>query len=108
MQIWNMVCCRKIHDEWNVLAGITTNWPFVLIWILIVALQFLIIKIGGYAFRLTPDGLTMEQHIWATVLALSVFPVNMICKCIPDRWSPKLGEDSTFERHEAKRLGLNK
>ena len=105
MQIWNMVCCRKIHDEWNVLAGITTNWPFVFIWILIVALQFLIVNIGSLAFRLTPDGLTNEQHIYATVLALSVFIVNALIKCVPDRFSPKLGEDSVFERAEAKRRG---
>lgn len=105
MQVWNMVCCRKIHDEWNVLSGITTNWPFVFIWILILALQFVIVAIGSTAFRLSDYGLDMTQHIIATVLALSVFIINALCKCIPDRWSPQLGKDSVYDRAEAKRLG---
>jgi len=104
MQIWNMVCCRKIHDEFNFLSGITTNWPFVFIWLLIVVLQFFIVAYGSKAFRLSPDGLGWEQHLQAIVIGLSVVIVNAIIKCIPDRFSPKLGEDSVFERHEAKRL----
>lgn len=57
MQIWNMVCCRKIHDELNILSGITTNLSFLFIWLLIIVLQVFIIAYGSVAFRLSPDGL---------------------------------------------------
>merc|ERR1712196_505726 len=105
MQIWNMVCCRKIHDEFNILSGITTNLTFVFIWLLIIVLQMVIIAYGSVAFRLSPAGLSWEQHVLALVIAFSVVIVNAFIKCIPDRWAPKLGEDSVFDRAEAKRLG---
>lgn len=28
MQITNMVCCRKVHDEWNIIEGLKTNLIF--------------------------------------------------------------------------------
>jgi len=102
-----MVCSRKIHDEFNVLEGISTNWTFLVIWVIILFLQFLIIAYGSVAFRLSPHGLSMIQHGEAVVVALSVFIVNALIKFIPDRWAPSLGKDSVFERREAKRLAGN-
>jgi len=42
MQIFNMICCRKVHDEWNVLEDINTNITFILLWLLIIGGQVLI------------------------------------------------------------------
>jgi len=42
MQIFNMICCRKIHDEFNIFDGIFTNPMFVILWLLIMAGQILI------------------------------------------------------------------
>lgn len=100
-----MVCSRKIHDEFNVLDGILTNYTFVVIWFIIVVLQFIIIWIGGVAFRISPRGLDPIQHAMAILVALSVFIVNAILKFVPDRYAPQLGKDSVFDRNEAKRLG---
>ena len=36
MQIWNMVCSRKIHDEFNVFEGMFSNVMFLAVWALIV------------------------------------------------------------------------
>ena len=36
LQIWNMVCARKIHDEWNVFEDIHKNVPFLIVWLFIV------------------------------------------------------------------------
>lgn len=41
-QIFNMICSRKIHDEFNIFEGIHTNWMFIGVWILILVLQVLI------------------------------------------------------------------
>lgn len=106
LQIWNMVCSRKIHDEFNVLEGITTNYTFVVIWIIIVVLQFVIIAVGSVAFRLSPHGLDIIQHVEAIAVALSVFIVNAFIKCIPDRFAPSLGQDSVFAAAEDRRKKL--
>lgn len=35
MQIFNMICCRTIHDELNIFKGVHTNFMFILIWVII-------------------------------------------------------------------------
>ena len=106
MQIWNMVCARKIHDEINILSGILTNCMFVIVWIIIVVCQIAIMSIGGRAFSLHTDGLSWQQHAQAIGIAASVFVWDFILKFLPDRWFSKLalGEDSVFERNERLRL----
>lgn len=37
MQIFNMLCARKIHDEWNIFDGLIKNYIFIILWLLIVA-----------------------------------------------------------------------
>merc|ERR1719238_488173 len=39
MQIFNMLCARKINDEWNFLEGVHTNPMFIMVMIFIVGLQ---------------------------------------------------------------------
>ncbi len=36
MQIWNMVCARKIHDELWIFEGMSKNVPFIIVWAIIV------------------------------------------------------------------------
>jgi len=43
MQVVNMVCARKIHDEWNIFAGFFDNFVFLAVWIIILGLQVVII-----------------------------------------------------------------
>jgi len=104
LQIWNMVCSRKIHDELNIFEGISTNYTFVVIWFIIVVLQFVIIQIGGKAFRISKKGLSWQQHALAIGVALSVFIFNFLVKFIPDRFAPQMGQDSVFDRKEKERL----
>ena len=42
MQVFNMICCRKIHDEWNVFEGIHKNLIFCSLWVIIIGGQVLI------------------------------------------------------------------
>ena len=61
MQIWNMICARKIHDEINIFSGILTNYLFVIVWITIVICQ-IAISFSGRTFKLHEDGLSWQQH----------------------------------------------
>lgn len=36
MQVFNMICSRKINDEVNIFRGITTNASFIIVWTIIV------------------------------------------------------------------------
>jgi calcium-translocating P-type ATPase len=50
MTLFNWVNCRKLYHEWNALDGITTNIPFIIIWISCLGLQLLVVEaaaLGG-------------------------------------------------------------
>ena len=99
LQIWNMVCSRKIHDELNVFAGICSNLPFLLVWAFIVLMQLALIQWTGKFFHLHTDGLSWEQQLEAIVFALSVFIVNFILKLMPDSIICfQVGPDSVYDR----------
>lgn len=57
MQIFNMICCRKIHDEWNIFDGITTNPMFLILWFAIIGGQVLITTFGNEVFQTCYKGL---------------------------------------------------
>jgi magnesium-transporting ATPase (P-type) len=42
MQIFHMVCCRKVHDEFNIFQDLQTNVTFIILWLLIIGGQVLI------------------------------------------------------------------
>jgi Ca2+ transporting ATPase len=50
MQIFNMICARKIHDEWNIFEGIHTNLIFIAIWFVIIGGQVIITTFGQRVF----------------------------------------------------------
>ena len=35
MQLFNMIPSRKVHDEWNIFAGLFTNFTFIVIFLII-------------------------------------------------------------------------
>jgi len=57
MQIFNMICARKIHDEWNIFEGIQKNPTFCVLWFVIIGGQVLITQVGSLVFVCSPDGL---------------------------------------------------
>lgn len=36
LQIFNMLNARKINDEKNIFTGISSNWMFIAVWVIIV------------------------------------------------------------------------
>lgn len=103
MQIWNMVCARKIHDEFNIFEGMHKNFMFIAVWAFIVIGQ-IAISFSGRVFKLHTAGLSWEQHLTAMGYSLGVFIVNAILKCLPDGIIPfSLGPDSVYDRKYGKK-----
>lgn len=96
MQIFNMVCCRKIHDEWNFFDGIFTNPMFIGLWFVIMVGQALITTFGSLVFQVSSKGLDGPQWGIAFLLGMSTFLVNAILKALPDYIAPKMGDDRVF------------
>ena len=98
LQIVNMIASRKIHDELNLCDGFFKNPAFIIIWVIIVVVNFLIIQYTGPFFHLHPDGQSWEQHVMCVGVSISVLFFNMILKLLPDDVAPLLGKDSVDER----------
>lgn len=83
-QICNMICSRKIQDQWNVFDGIFNNWLFGLIWFVIIAGQCVMVSLAGRVMNCHRNGLTRDQWLITTLPALSAFVFNAILKLVPD------------------------
>lgn len=92
MQIFNMICSRKINDEINVFEGILKNKIFIIIFFTITIVQCLIVQFTQDIFQVARDGLYWVQWVICIGIGLTVFPINFISKFIPERWFPELGK----------------
>ena len=104
MQIFNMICARKIHDEWNIFDGIHLNTTFCILWFVIIGGQVLITQFGSRVFVVSLYGLDGIQWGISFGVGLTSFAVNAIIKLIPDDCCPKIGRDSVDDRRVAAKL----
>lgn len=102
-QIFNMLVCRKIHDELNWLSGIFTNFIFIGVWLVICIGQVVITQFTGYVFSVHLDGLNGAQWGMAIGIGATSIIFDFILKFIPDRWCPQIGNDSFYDDRESKR-----
>ncbi|KAL6077712.1 putative Plasma membrane calcium-transporting ATPase 1 [Balamuthia mandrillaris] len=81
MQVFNEINSRKVNDEWNVFAGIFTNWLFLGVLLITVVLQTILVQFGGEALRTT--GLNWYQ--WLICIGLGAFsiPLAFIIRLFP-------------------------
>lgn len=99
MQIFNMLCARKINDEINFLKGMETNCMFIGVMIFIIGLQVFVMTSWSYetkiaqAFSVHLRGLTGEQWIISVLVGLVTFPINFGLKFVPDTWCMVLGDE---------------
>lgn len=71
MQVFNFFNCRKLQDELNVLEGLTKNWLFLAVVILICCLQVVIVTFGSTAFSLySYYGLTLTHWLICVTMCL--------------------------------------
>jgi len=98
MQIVNMICARKIHDEYNIFEGFFDNFVFLAVWAIILGLQFVIIQYTSFIFKVM--ALSWEQWAIGLGISLTVFIVDAATKSIPDRYTYAVGKDTVFDKRE--------
>ncbi|KAL0954828.1 hypothetical protein HGRIS_003773 [Hohenbuehelia grisea] len=81
-QIFNSINCRRLDRKLNVFEGINRNWYFMLITLLEVAIQVVIVFVGGAAFQVT----RMGGREWGISLALGVvsLPLGALIRLLPN------------------------
>ena len=92
MQIFNMICARKINDEVNIFEGILKNKIFLSVFFIITIIQILIVQFTQDVFQVARDGLYWQQWIFCLLVGITVLPVNLVTKFIPERIFPELGK----------------
>jgi len=101
MQVFNMICSRKINDEYNIFKGILENPSFVTVWSIIAVVQVAVTQFFGRAVSVHVNGLTGTQWAWCMVIALCTFPINLGLKFVPDRICLTLGDEDEADVVEA-------
>ncbi|KAH9831589.1 calcium-translocating P-type ATPase [Rhodofomes roseus] len=81
-QITNSVNCRRLDNRLNIFEGITRNYYFMAVTLIEVAVQILIVFVGGAAFSVTRIG----GAEWGISLALGLvsIPLGALIRCIPN------------------------
>jgi hypothetical protein len=93
MQIFNMICSRKINDQVNIFEGIFTNPAFMIVWVIIVIVQICCAQLFGRFVSVHINGLTAITWIYCLVISLVTFPINFILKFVPDTCCPMMGDE---------------
>lgn len=57
LQVFNLICVRKIHDEKNIFESIHTNYMFCIVWIIIAGGQVILVQWTGYVMQCALGGL---------------------------------------------------
>ncbi|KAI0872600.1 hypothetical protein GGS24DRAFT_518459 [Hypoxylon argillaceum] len=86
MQIFNQWNNRRLDNRFNILEGITKNWFFLGINIIVIGLQILIIFVGSTPFNISSLHPSQTGPQWATAIILGALsiPVGMVIRLIPD------------------------
>ncbi|KAI7898533.1 PMCA-type calcium-translocating P-type ATPase [Cokeromyces recurvatus] len=81
-QIFNEINCRRIDSHLNIFSNILANKFFIFIFALCVALQVIIVNVGGAAFQVT----RVNGVAWAIsiVVGLLSIPIGAVIRLIPD------------------------
>lgn len=88
MQIFNQYNSRRLDNKFNILEGITKNWFFVGVNVIMVGGQIMIIFVGGKAFKVVP----LSGPLWAISICLGALslPIGVIIRLIPDELVAKI------------------
>lgn len=110
MQIFNLINCRKINDEFNVFDGVFDNMTFIIIWIFIFGGQAVIVEFGEKALKVNAGGLHYSHWIIAIGLGITTWGVSFILKFVPDTWCPQFGkkQKNILESNEPSVLGIRR
>ncbi|EIW84082.1 calcium-translocating P-type ATPase [Coniophora puteana RWD-64-598 SS2] len=81
-QIFNSFNCRRLDRKLNIFEGMLSNYYFMGITLVEIAVQILIVFIGGAAFQVTP----VDGKVWGISLALGVasIPIGALVRLLPN------------------------
>lgn len=110
LQIFNEVNNRRLDNKINIFEGITRNWFFIGINLIMIGGQILIIFVGGEAFEIVPlngkewglsIGLGAISLPWGVLIRK--FRDEWVAACLPwfirKRWAPESITPSKMEAH---------
>ncbi|RDA92486.1 hypothetical protein CP533_6420, partial [Ophiocordyceps camponoti-saundersi (nom. inval.)] len=84
MQIFNQWNNRRLDNRFNIFEGLTKNWIFLVISLLMCGGQVLIIFFGGAAFQIASRRQDSSQWAMAVLLGLLSIPMGVVLRLIPD------------------------
>ncbi|TGZ76872.1 putative calcium-transporting ATPase 2 [Ascodesmis nigricans] len=88
MQIFNQYNNRRLDNKFNIFEGVTRNWFFIGINLVMIGGQVMIIFVGGAAFSVTKlDGVQWAISIIIGAISL---PIAVIIRLIPDQIIAKI------------------
>ncbi|EXK77435.1 Ca2+-transporting ATPase [Fusarium oxysporum f. sp. raphani 54005] len=89
LQIFNEFNNRRLDNRLNIFEGITRNWFFMVINVIMVGGQVLIIFVGGQAFKIVP----LNGKEWGLSIGLGVIsvPWGAVIRKFPDSWAERIG-----------------
>jgi len=85
LQIFNELNNRRLDNRYNIFEGITKNYFFIIINLIMVGGQVLIIFVGGEAFKITP----LNGKEWGLSIGLGAIsvPWGAVIRTFPDAWA---------------------
>ncbi|PKS10657.1 hypothetical protein jhhlp_002412 [Lomentospora prolificans] len=85
LQIFNEVNNRRLDNKLNIFEGITRNYFFVIMNIIMIAGQIIIIFKGGDAFQIKP----LDGKEWGLSIGLGAIslPWGVVIRLFPDEWA---------------------
>jgi P-type Ca2+ transporter type 2C len=100
MHIFNEFNCRKVGaTQYNMFNGLITNWMFLVVISVIIALQYFLVEYGGEAMQTT--SLTGEQHAACIIWGSTTLLIGTFLKWLPNKITEKIpalvNEDKNVE-----------
>lgn len=94
LQIFNEVNNRRLDNRLNIFEGITRNWFFVVINIIMIGGQVLIVFVGGEAFKIIP----LDGKEWGLSIGLGAIsvPWGAAVRKFPDSWAETIGRTAAW------------
>ncbi|KAI1473064.1 calcium-translocating P-type ATPase [Daldinia caldariorum] len=86
MQIFNQWNNRRLDNRFNIFEGLSQNWYFTIINLVVSGIQVLLIFVGGAAFSISGSKPSQTGPEWACAIVLGVLsiPIGMVIRLIPD------------------------
>ncbi|OAA62641.1 p-type calcium transporter [Niveomyces insectorum RCEF 264] len=103
MQIFNQWNNRRLDNRFNIFEGMTKNWFFIAVSIVIIGGQILIIMVGGRAFSIAPRGQTGLMWGYALAFGFVSIPVGVLIRLVPDAFVERLVPQFVKRRLQARR-----